>query len=64
MVIYSQFNYLNSQQVIIPLSSGVQRSAVQLGWWQLAERSTGAFAIDDILLGPSTYNFGSLYSDM
>ena len=40
-----------------------QNSAVQLGWWQLAERQTGAFAIDDVLLGPSTYSYGSTYND-
>jgi len=40
-----------------------QNSAVQLGWWQLGQRQTGAFAIDDILLGPSMYSIGSTYND-
>jgi len=55
----SSLDYANSQQVIIPLPMEAQNYAVQLGWWQLAERQTGVFAVDDILLGPSTYSYGS-----
>ena len=36
---------------------------MQLGWWQTLEMRTGAFAIDNVLIGPSLYDFGSTYSD-
>ena len=61
--LYRPIHFIYSQQIIIPLPTGVQSYAVQLSWWQLAEREIGAFAIDDILLGPSTYSFGSSYKD-
>ena len=56
-------NYNTPQQVIVTLPSEARASAVQLGWWQITEMQSGAFAIDDILLGPSTYDFGTRYSD-
>ena len=56
-------NYNTPQQVIVTLPSEAQAPAVQLSWWQITEMQSGAFAIDDILLGPSTYDFGTTYSD-
>ena len=56
-------NYDTPQQVIVTIPSEAQVPAVQLGWWQITDMQSGAFAIDDVLLGPSTYNFGSTYSD-
>lgn len=55
--------YNTPQQVIIALPSEARVPAVRLGWWQRAEMQTGAFAIDNVLIGPSMYDFGSTYSD-
>ena len=61
--LYRPLHFIYPQQVIISLPTNAKKYAVQLSWWQLAERQTGAFAVDDILLGPSTYSFGSTYKD-
>ena len=55
--------YNTPQQVIVALPSEARVPAVQLGWWQRTEMQTGAFAIDNVLIGPSMYDFGSTYSD-
>ena len=55
--------YNTPQQVIVALPDEAQIPAVQLGWWQTTEMQTGAFAIDDVLIGPSLYDFGSTYND-
>ena len=55
--------YTTSRQVIVTLPNEARGPAVQLGWWQLGEAETGAFAIDNVLLGPSVYGYGSNYSD-
>ena len=55
--------YYSPQQVIVALPVEARIPAVQLGWWQTIEMQTGAFAIDDVLIGPSTYDFGSIYND-
>ena len=49
--------------MIAALPNEAQVPAVQLGWWQRTEMQTGAFAIDNILIGPSMYDFGSTYND-
>lgn len=49
--------------MIVTLPNEARVSAVQLGWWQIRETQSGAFAIDNVLIGPSTYDFGSTYND-
>ena len=60
---YRSVDYNNPQQVIVTLPNEAQTPAVQLGWWQITETGTGAFAIDDVLIGASMYDFGSTYND-
>jgi len=44
------------------LNDEARAPAVQLGWWQMTETQSGAFAIDNVLIGSSasiakaTYN--------
>ena len=63
IIFYSPYNHTSPRQVIIPLPTDAQSYAVRLGWWQLAETQIGAFAIDNILIGVSSYNHGSIYSE-
>ena len=49
--------------MIVALPNEARVPAVQLGWWQSTEMQTGAFAIDNVLIGPSMYAFGSTYND-
>ena len=63
MCFFRAILYNGPQQVIVALPDEARVPAVQLGWWQTTEMQTGAFAIDDVLIGPSTYDFGSIYND-
>ena len=49
----SPANYTTSQQVIVSLNDEARTPAVQLGWWQMIGSQTGAFAIDNVLIGSS-----------
>lgn len=60
---YRSVDYSTPQQVIVALPNEARTPAVQLGWWQITETETGAFAIDNVLVGPSSYDFGSIYND-
>ena len=60
---YRSVNYNTPRQVIVTLPDEARTSVVQLSWWQITEMQTGAFAIDNVLIGPSTYDFGSTYND-
>ena len=63
MISYRSVDYSTPQQVTVTLPDEAQTLAVQLSWWQITEMQIGAFAIDNVLVGPSTYNFGSTYND-
>ena len=56
-------NYTTSQQIIIVLHDEVQAPSVQLGWWQMTGSQSGAFAIDNVLIGSSASNAKSTYND-
>ena len=61
--LYRPSNYTTSQQIIIVLRDEVQAPAVQLGWWQMTGSQSGAFAIDNVLIGSSASNVKSTYND-
>ena len=56
-------NYVNPQEVIVPLTEQARQPAVQLGWWQTAESQKGAFAIDNVIIGSSAIQYESSYHD-
>ena len=56
-------NYTTPQQIIIVFHDEVQAPAVQLGWWQMTGSQSGAFAIDNVLIGSSASNAKSTYND-
>ena len=60
---YRPANYTTSQQIIIALSGEAQAPAVQLGWWQMTGSQSGAFAIDNVLIGSSASNAKATYND-
>ena len=61
--LYRPANYATSHQIIISLNDEVQAPAVRLGWWQMSESQSGAFAIDNVLIGSSDSSSKSTYSD-
>ena len=56
-------NYILPQEVIVPLTAEAQVPAVQLSWWQTAESQSGAFAIDNVIIGSSINEYEPAYND-